>query len=452
MTLRTLGVAIAMALLSTSSAAGGDACHNPADPAYDGYGCKVERLRDRSFVVVAVPDTGINPYHEDFRLPANDDLQGVPPWEFIEGYPDTALPVPLSLNATDYHTAVAKDEEIWDTVEEDTLHYFPGTKIIGGYSVSGDQDGVTTDPPILDANGHGTATASLVGGLNHGFSRDVDTLIVVVQGWTLEWAFEQPWIDVISNSWGYLANVSGSNSVEKSRSKEATGAGKVVAFAAGNGVSGTGLSCDRALTTTSYTSAPWNLVVGAVSPKNQQDHCWQSIPPDVSSYGSAWPAAARDSTFGERNFSGTSCSTPLVAGVVADQILEARRAFGDTTEGPHGQVALAVASEGAALPSSGPLADGILVRTEVEETTMKTADPASFDPTYCVGDPLTCGNTTPTTPAYFAYQGYGIVNQASAGEAMDVLLGRAPMPNRAEVDTWMAVKDTVNGTVWNTVP
>lgn len=51
-------------------------------------------------------------------------------------------------------------------------------------------------------------------------------------------------------------------------------------------------------------------------------------------------------------------------------------AFGDTTEGPHGSAALAVVSGGAALPPTGPLADGRLVRTEVEETTMKPAYPA----------------------------------------------------------------------------
>jgi hypothetical protein len=400
-----------------------------------------------------VPDTGINPYHADFQLPAGDDLQGVPPWEFIEGYPTSATPVPLTLNAAHYDQAVAQDEEAWDSVEEDKLHYFPGTKIIGGYAVSGMQDGVTTDPPILDANGHGTASTSLAAGLTHGFNRDVDTLIVVVQGWTLEWAFEQPWIDVISNSWGHPANFSGFNVEDENMSKAATDAGKVVAFAAGNGVSGLGLACDRAVTMTSHTAGPpWNLVVGAVSPKNQQDHCWHSIPPDVSSYGSFWPAADWTSIDGERNFSGTSSATPLVAGVVADQILEARRALGDSVEGPHGSSALAVAAEGVALPSSGPLADGILVRTEVEATTMKTADPEAFDPNACVADPQTCANTTPTTPAYFVYQGYGIVNQASAGEAMDVLFGRAPMPDRGEVDAWMMIKDAVTGAFWSIFP
>jgi hypothetical protein len=193
-------------------------------------------------------------------------------------------------------------------------------------------------------------------------------------------------------------------------------------------------------------------VVGAVSPKNQQDHCWHSIPPDVSSYGSFWPAADWSSLDGEMNFSGTSSATPLVAGVVADQILEARRAFGDSVEGPHGSTALAVASAGAARPSSGPLSDGVLMRTEAEATTIKTADPVPFDPEACTEDPVTCGNTTPTTPAYFVYEGYGIVNQASAGESLDVLFGRAPMPDRGEVDAWMAARDTASGTFWNIFP
>ena len=447
-------VLVALSVLATavaSSAVAADACHDPADPAYGSYDCKVQRLKERSFVVVAVVDTGINPYHQDFRVPADDDLSDVPPWEFIEGYPTTATPVPLSLDMPTYEEAVEEDAGTWSDVRQDRLHYFPGTKIIGGYSV-GDAAYATSNPPIRDANGHGTATASLVGGAAHGFNRDMDTLIVAVQGLSVDWALQQPWIDVVSNSWGYNANLYFATD-EHNTTKVATDAGKVVAVAASNGATNTGIACDRTLTMTSpMAGPPWNLVVGAVSPKNQQAHCWHSIPPDVSSYGSSWPAAARNSLDGEISFGGTSCATPLVAGVVADQILEARRAFRDTREGPHGPAALAVAPDGSSKPSSGPLADGVLVRTEVEETTMKTADPAPFDPSACIGDPLTCANTTPTTPAYFVYEGYGIVNQASAGEAMDVLFGRAPMPDRSDVDEWMSIRDTASGTVWNTVP
>ncbi len=449
--LRPLGVAVALTLVVTQPAGAQDTCHEPADPSYASYGCKVERLRERSFVVVAVPDTGINPYHDDFSLPADDDLQSVPPWEYIAGYPQTSQPLELMLDSPSYEDAVAEDQAAWNGVEQSKLYHFPGTRIIGAYGVPTQE--INTDPPILDDNGHGTASTSLVAGGIHGFNRDVDTLIVAVQGWTLEWVHEQPWIDVISNSWGYTANVSGLGNEDKPMSRAATEAGKVVAFAAGNGASSLGLACDRTVSTIDHAAGPpWNLVVGAVSPKNQQDHCWHSIPPDVSSYGSFVPAADWRSIDGERNFSGTSSATPLVAGVVADQILEARRAFGDTTEGPHGSAALAVASAGAALPSTGPLADGRLVRTEVEATTMKTAYPVEFDPAVCTSDPMTCVNTTPTTPAYFVYQGYGIVNQASSSRAMDVLFGRAQMPDRGEVDTWMATKEAVAGAFWSVVP
>ena len=77
-------------------------CHNSADANYASYECKVTRLRERSFVVVAVPDTGINPYHLDFRLPPDDDMVGVPPWEYVSGYPETAQPLDLSLDASSY--------------------------------------------------------------------------------------------------------------------------------------------------------------------------------------------------------------------------------------------------------------------------------------------------------------------------------------------------------------
>lgn len=445
-------LAALLAIPTGAAAQSPDACNDPSDPAHATYDCKVSRLRERSFVVVAFVDTGINPYHVDFRLPAGDDLQDVPPWEYIDGYPTTARALNLSLDASTYGEAITRDDRVWKTAKWNTLYWIPGTKIVGAHAVAGS---AFADPtPVLDDNSHGTAVASVAAGMVHGSAPDTDVLIVSVEGIgaePFEWATRQPWIDIVSNSWGYTGNLY-FNTADHRDSKAAVDAGKVIAFAAGNGASNTRITCDRVLTTTSSTAGPsWVLTVGAASPKNGQNYCWQSVPPDVSSWGDHWPAAANQSIESERTFGGTSNATPLIAGVIAGQVLAARRALGDRVEGPHGPAALAVAAAGAELPASGPLADGVLTGAEVEATTMRTAYPQDFDPARCRADPMDCAKTTPTTPAYYTYLGYGIVDGESRDRAMRVLFGIDPMPDRSDVDRWMLVKDTASDAVWSTL-
>ena len=436
-------------------------CHDPADAGYASYQCKVTRLRERSFVVVAVPDTGINPYHMDFRLPPDNDMVGVPPWEYISGYPKTAEALDLSLDATSYQEALERDDDTWDAVDTEHLYYIPGTKIIGAYA-----EPSAWSPPILDEYGHGTPVASVAAGLIHGSAPDPDVLLVSIERGdeTITWAAAQPWIDVVSGSFGAVGGLYYLGTNEDEVSQDAVERGKVVVFAAGNGASGTALACDRnTMLMSRIAGPPWIISVGAVSPRSGQSYCWNSIPPDVSSYGLHWPAADHRSLGGQREFGGTSNAAPLTAGVIAAQILEARRLFGDTDEGPHGEAALALAGDGSTIPSQGPLSDGALTNLEVRETTEKTALPEEFtveglqeDLKDCPDNPsqencllYTQNLTTPTTAAYYVYQGYGIVNKASRDRAIAVLKGEQPLPDRSDVDEWMEVRRTVSDLLWD---
>lgn len=406
---------------------------------------------DRSYVVVAVVDTGINPYHIDFRLPSDHPAATAHPCEYIEAFPCDADALQLTLDAESRGEALAADEAVWQRARQDRLYTVPGTKIIGAYSVSGGSDVGTV--PVLDEDGHGTASASVAAGSVHGSTTDPEVLVVAVEGYgrnALEWAAQQPWIDVITNSWQYLLVVGGDT---QEVSRAATESGKVVVFAAGNGASGTGWSCDRDVTYRSTAAGPsWVMSVGAVSPRNGQDYCWHTIPPDVSSYGRYWPAADHTSLDGEVEFAGTSNAAPLVAGVIAEQVLVARREFGDRVEGPHAGGVLASAGPAGRKFGEGPLADGRLTRPEVEEVTSKTAYPQNFDPEGCAADLGECAQTTPTTPAYFVYQGYGIVNSESKTSALAVLLGEAALPQRDDVDTWMTGRDAAADAMWGSRP
>ena len=480
-TRRHIGAAVFAVVLAgamPSPVAGSEqaSCLDPADADYATYECKVSRLRERSFVVVAVPDTGINPYHLDFRLPPDDDMVGVPPWEYISGYPRDAQALDLSLDAESYDEAVQNDRGTWEQAKDEELYYVPGTKIVGARA---EVDREHFGPyPILDYYGHGAQVASVAAGGIYGSAPDPEVLVVALQrdddGGTHAWAAAQPWIDVISISTASAANAYIPNEVTviDQATRAAVDSGKVVTVAAGNGVSGPALACDRALTTTSrYAGPPWVISVGAVSPRSGQSYCWHSVSPDVSSYGLHWPAAASRSIEGEEEFGGTSNATPVTAGVMAAQILEARRMFGDTEEGPHGDGSLAVAGPGATIPGQGPLTDGVLNNMDVRVTTEKTAFPEEFtveglqedlSPENCLNEPdvescfalalLYSQNLImPTTPAYYTYQGYGIVNKASRDRAIAVLRGQQPIPERPDVDAWMEQRRSIATLLWEEI-
>jgi len=89
---------------------------------------------------LAVVDTGINPYHEFFRAPGLED-----PAAWVDGGPEDAEPLDLSLDADSYEEAVDADRDVWDDVqrtedagpdgiEDERLYTFPGTRIAAAVS------------------------------------------------------------------------------------------------------------------------------------------------------------------------------------------------------------------------------------------------------------------------------------------------------------------------------
>ncbi|MGH2730284.1 MAG: S8 family serine peptidase, partial [Actinomycetota bacterium] len=159
--------------------------------------------------VVAVIDTGINPYHVTFR--DDSKLAYRHPSTYIPGFPKSAQALRLTFDAKDYWTAVKKDcAKVWTKVEPGELYWFPGTKIVGAISF---EQGVgapncaipqPTGAAILDYGAHGTMTASRAASIEYGACKECR--IVAVQGFANEavsWTAENAdWIDAQSNSWG----------------------------------------------------------------------------------------------------------------------------------------------------------------------------------------------------------------------------------------------------------
>lgn len=400
-------------------------------------------LASKSFAVVAIIDSGINPYHSEFR----DARFTAHPSQYVSGYATQAEPLELALDAPTFKAATVADEETWSSVEGGTLYWIPGTRIIGAISM--DPYGTT---PILDEDGHGTATASDAAGATVGTCPEC--LIVVIEGPSeaaLEWAFDQPWIDVVSNSWAYCipAGALGCTADpgvippvvapllghDPEAGRRAVEEGKELLYAAGNGV----LNAFDAPTMTylhAQTGPDWVLTVGAADATNSARTVGTGRPFDVASYGVNWRGASHQSMNSIHSFSGTSAATPVVAGAYASIVMAVRQALGDPEEGPRTG---AVVAEGAKM--DGLVADGKLTRAEAERAMLLTA---ASDGSSASANPV----GLPGGPASFLYSGYGLVNAESASDAVNVVLGESALPSRANEDLWATVDGEIRRAIW----
>lgn len=427
--------------------------------------CSLLAFQNKPFVVIAFVDTGINPYHQDFRAPEFVHH----PSEYIEGYPADTPSLDLSFDVADsrgYEAARLADTSAWNDVPFRQLRWIPGTRIIGGFAATTSS---SSTPWVLDRNGHGTGVASVAAGRFYG--ANPNSLIVAVEGLGdvgLNWATSQEWIDIVSNSWGFIASAPFPSS---NQTREATRRGQSVVFSGGNGATNSNSSTiwnpiedispiedpckcktpdSNPNMTSPYKGPSWVLTVGAASPINGQPHWWHSIPVDVVSFGSKWRAAAVDGvTPGDsRDFGGTSNAAPTTAGVLSAVVERAREAVGDTVGGQRPGQVIATPDPGSdpVLPDTGPLADGQLTRLEAEEIVQKSAFPVEADPEKITWDYAV--RPTTGTPYDHAVQGYGLVDRTAKDRALDVLLGDEPMPDRTDVDTSIAAFDTLRNAVW----
>ncbi len=405
-------------------------------------------------VVVAVVDTGNNPYHSEYveQYDRND------PATYITGYPDDVVALELS----DWQEAAdgpsnrdTNDTDLWEQTEPGTLYRFVGTKIVGHISFSG----------ALPGSGHGTMTSSRATGNTVSVGGPAIRL-VHVQGFSEEgvrWAADQPWIDMISISSGLSAGglVPGAANVLTQSGMETFqyAAHKKPFFASsGNGVGNVGM-----LGFPSWTRGPSGVpdVISVGANENGKMNVWHNFHPYIVGDGCGNPSAQDNSGDEVDNTGGgTSSATPFSAGTGAAMLLEARRLLGDTHVGARwsdepiesfsdwdsrspadAHIIMAKGDAALANITSGPLADGVFTAEEFKDVLYHTAISAGTDDESDGNDcQIIAQGTVPgeqvPQPVRAQYNGYGEVNAKSMDLAFPVLAGEAENPARPMDDMW----------------
>lgn len=298
-------------------------------------------------VVIAVVDSGYNPYHHDFQaalMPqhldddvANDLPLDQDPSTWVPGYPSPSAFASfsrLNLTPTANNGSLVPDElhqkdaKEWDQVQTsslegvDAIHmaWVPGTKVIGAITFGGG-DGYAS-------GSHGVGTSSVSVGNIHGSCPHC--LLVFVDGLgeaANRWVEQQDWIDLQTNSWGFSAGVATRDRVyagsDTESQRAAVDRGQSIFFSAGNGVDGAFVATNPTLFS-SQEGPDWITTVGAINPDGSSPGSGK--PADVSSVGSDYPSAyGATNVSNGAGFGGTSNATPVTAGLYGEALWQLRQ-------------------------------------------------------------------------------------------------------------------------------
>ena len=308
--------------------------------------------------VVAIIDSGFTPYHYDFlasRMPQHrnsdrsDDLPlTTSPDKWLPGFPktkafDTFKPLKLSL-PTDEGDSPAQlyteDAETWAAVKPSgaDLNYYwiPGSKVIGAMTFGSP---TSTSRMHGGPGSHGTGTTSV--SVGNQFGTCPECLLVFLQYTdeasgeaAIDWALKQPWIDVVSNSYGFHTAGTGNtrdniySGANTQLQRSASDRGQTVFWSAGNGYEN-GFVIPNQTLLSSQKGPDWIITVTAVDPTGGT-YTGAGKPADVAGIGYDYPSAYGATSAGGKGangFSGTSNATPTVAGAFSKALYLARRAM-----------------------------------------------------------------------------------------------------------------------------
>lgn len=399
--------------------------------------------------VIGVADSGINAYHLEFSAQTYPDPEILKltrnftahPSEYIPGYPESAQAIPITLGQGYYPP---QDHAVWAAVEKNKVYWIPGTKIIGAFD-TGPAACANCAPDthaVLDDDGHGSGSASVSAGNRYGYCPTC--LLFVVEALDESIVNIRNWVDISTNSFGTVGGVPLGLATGGSQSaRAAVERGQTVLFAAGNGV-GNAFDVPQATWGQDSVGPDWVITVGAIRRDSHRAIVGDGIPAHISAWGDGnLPSACRTGTVGQCAFGGTSAATPYTAGVFGTVLTEVRRVIGDLKAGQKpGQVV----ARGHPIGQSAYLEDGELTRAELREVVLKTAMPLNQRNDV---SPFPYPLAAPYLgEANVLFEGYGAATPESAQRAINVLLGKEPLPAREFEDDFFALDRQIRDTIY----
>ena len=368
----------------------------------------------RAFSVVAPIDTGINVYHDRFRL-----NETYPDW-LLEG-----LGVTMHCNLTQEGTWQerydADIETCWDVITATDIVYFPGTRIIG---TTPDDD---TNIPILDdpSDGHGTAVTGAV------LDANPDAVIFFVEGFSdaaVLAAANQPLVDIITTSFGPIGSVPVPG-IEDATKVAVVDYNKIHTGAADNTPS--------PAVQDSTAGPPWSIgVSGYAEEGDDQKETMSGSYPDIAA---DWTQVLpnHDDTDGYHETSGTSFATPRTAGILSLILTMLRDDAGDMQSGASDEFGR----------------NGLLVNSStlpISNADIRYAlNLSAWYPSFSTWDPTS--GTTPVSPIAPCTQvGWGVVNMSNVMPMYEHLAGISELPSRpADVVACMNANQDIREAYWS---
>lgn len=255
-------------------------------------------------VVIGIPDTGINPYHEMYHRPGLT----AHPSTYIDGYPADVPALPLSVGGSDWQTMFDADRASWEGIMEDTWYWIPETVFVAVYCEAGQRDSHRGEYCILDdGHTHGTGTTSSALMENPG------ALFAFKAGGSSVDAFFTGGIpvDLFSVSWGNIVPIPGHPQLLCPNHGHAP----LYVVGSGNDPRSTWIDC--------WKGDPRLVAVGGGYP-GERDEVMSAKQSDVVSYFCR-PVAQTRAVSGLTSSCGTSFAAPTVAGGLS-KVIQAVRA------------------------------------------------------------------------------------------------------------------------------
>jgi len=443
-------------------------------------------------VVVAVIDSGFTPYHWNYLAakmpqaqdqdPSNDLPLRDAPDTWLPGFPDPSgfasySRLDLTLDETNPNRSLsslqATDAATWAQVQTSTaeathLYWLPGTKVVGMVDFEGND-------VVSSATDHGAGTSSVAVGNLHGTCPECLLVFITYNPCPLEnlkcaqkedaltWAMQQPWIDVITNSYGFSTGLrdriyDGSDTAIQ---RQASERGQTIFFSSGNGQANT-FTVPNSTLMSSQEGPDWIVTVGGVSPSGG-DYSGAGKPADVASVGGSYPSIGGTTVSSSGTFSGTSNATPVVAGMYGRTLYRARRALPGNSRIQQGGVIADqhpdpdLEEEPFVCGETRPdceLSDGLLTAPELRTRLFHGAvhTPQGLAPTGVTNTPVV------TQEQQFLHEGHGsyfarlngtAAWQSEEARIVDPLLGQAqPMARPAGERDWMIVDSYCRQRIW----